>query len=77
MATKKQTAVEFLLNNVHLKNTHYWPHLVDQAKRIESEQVEAAYRTALQRHLPIQYTNELDEDLFSQLAKTYYLENHG
>jgi len=68
--TKKQTAVEFILNNVHLKNTLYWHHLVEQAKKIEKEQIIDAFGVGSQLESPklVGYHDR---------AEQYYNENYG
>lgn len=41
---KQQTAVEFLLENIHLLHSLKWNDVIEQAKQMEKEQIVAAYQ---------------------------------
>ena len=43
MEQRKQTAVEFLIDNIYLLNSLKWNDIIDQAKQMEKEQIKEAY----------------------------------
>ena len=43
MEQRKQTAVEFLIDNIYLLNSLKWNDIIDQAKQMEKQQIIKAY----------------------------------
>jgi len=53
----KQTAVEWLVDNLHYLHSTKWNDIVDQAKEMEKEQIMSAYNNC-ELCDPEQYYNE-------------------
>ena len=42
MSNNKQSSVEFILNNIHLKDSLKWPEIIEQAKAMHKEEIKQA-----------------------------------
>ncbi len=57
----KQTAVEWLIDNLHYLHSTKWNDILEQAKAMEKEQIGRAYQEGLidgMNHTPKDYYNE-------------------
>jgi len=43
MSNNKQSSLEFILNNIHLKDSLKWPEIIQQAKAMHKEEIERAF----------------------------------
>jgi len=62
----KQTAVEYLLDNLYLRNTLKWKDIEERAKAMEREQIEDSYDAGL-------FDGTMD-DVKDRIYKKYYNE---
>ena len=59
----KETAVEFLLDNMHYSTSTKWQDIIEQAKKMEEEQIIEAWEDG-------------QNSFSSRNAKQYYKENY-
>ena len=64
----KQTAVDWLVDNLHYLHSTKWDDIVEQAKEMEKEQIVDAW---IDDRFP------LDKDWVKQCAEQYYNETYG
>ena len=64
----KQTAVDWLVDNLHYLHSTKWDDIVEQAKEMEKEQIMDAW---IDDRFP------LDKDWVKQCAEQYYNETYG
>jgi len=64
----KQTAVDWLVDNLHYLHSTKWDDIVEQAKAMEKEQIMDAW---IDDRFP------LDKDWVKQCAEQYYNETYG
>jgi hypothetical protein len=69
----KQTAVEWLVEQICGDHTEQWQKEIDQAKEMEKEQIEDAYLKGYLEDIP----NPSSMQYYEPLAEQYYNENYG
>ena len=65
MSNNKQSSVEFILNNIHLKDSLKWQDIIEQAKAMHNKEIEKAFDNGVNAYYDInspsnweQYYNE-------------------
>lgn len=64
----KQTAIQWLIDNLHYMYSTKWEDKIEQAKQMEKEQIMDAYESA---------TLELANERNDYLSEQYYTETYG
>ena len=68
----KQTAIEYLLDNIYLLNSINWKNIVEQAKQMEKEQM-----MEFAMHLHDVDMSKTGTDILMDEAEQYYNEIYG
>ena len=68
----KQTAIEYLLDNIYLLNSINWKNIVEQAKQMEKEQM-----MEFAMHLHDVDMSKTGTDILMDEAEQYYNETYG
>lgn len=57
----KQTAVDYLIDNLHYINSTKWNDIIDQAKQMEKEQIMDAYNDGIENEISIYSTIDSEQ----------------
>jgi hypothetical protein len=73
MSNNKQSSVEFILNNIHLKDSLKWQDIIEQAKAMHKEEIEKVSEDWWNEGASYMYDGQRKYNSFEQ----YYNETYG
>jgi len=68
MSNNKQSSVEFILNNIHLKDSLKWQDIIEQAKAMHNKEIEKAFDNGVNAYYDINSPSNWEQ---------YYNETYG
>jgi hypothetical protein len=73
---EKQTAVDWLVENIYYLYSTKWNDIIEQAKAMEKEQIISAYRTGCEKTIVYEIEKQENDDAKRLTSKGYYKETY-
>jgi uncharacterized metal-binding protein len=73
---EKQTAVEWLIENIYYLHSTKWNDIIEQAKVMEKEQIISAYRIGCEKTIVYEIEKQENDDAKRLTSKGYYNETY-
>ena len=69
---EKQTAVDWLIENIYYLHSTKWNDIIEQAKAMEKKQIIDAYRTGCEKTMVYEIEKQDNDDAKRLTSKGYY-----